>query len=297
MAAVAGCDLFLSTLSLRRATQAVAVPVCQHTNFYPRSPCGERPLEAYTLTTMGIFLSTLSLRRATYRFLGAVPSFCISIHALLAESDLHCKTPITFRHYFYPRSPCGERRAPIPLLPFRWYFYPRSPCGERPVAEEAVIPPHKFLSTLSLRRATIDMQLQLCRTKLFLSTLSLRRATMPLRSRLKRVIISIHALLAESDSKQGRHYIGCKIFLSTLSLRRATKTSLTLPCPLPFLSTLSLRRATTFNFHLAPLCTDFYPRSPCGERPELWTFLPLRAKFLSTLSLRRATALIHSKHS
>ena len=87
---------------------------------------------------------------------------------------------------------------------------------------------------------------------------------------------------AESRSTAG-------LFLSTLSLRRATKTSLTLPCPLPFLSTLSLRRATTFNFHLAPLCTDFYPRSPCGERPELWTFLPLRAKFLSTLSLRRAT--------
>ena len=116
MAAVAGCDLFLSTLSLRRATQAVAVPVCQHTNFYPRSPCGERPLEAYTLTTMGIFLSTLSLRRATYRFLGAVPSFCISIHALLAESDLHCKTPITFRHYFYPRSPCGERRRQYRII-------------------------------------------------------------------------------------------------------------------------------------------------------------------------------------
>ena len=87
MAAVAGCDLFLSTLSLRRATQAVAVPVCQHTNFYPRSPCGERPLEAYTLTTMGIFLSTLSLRRATGTMDVLAIEGEISIHALLAESD------------------------------------------------------------------------------------------------------------------------------------------------------------------------------------------------------------------
>ena len=54
---------------------------------------------------------------------------------------------------------------------------------------------------------------------------------MPLRSRLKRVIISIHALLAESDSKQGRHYIGCKIFLSTLSLRRATSLRLAQSVP------------------------------------------------------------------
>ncbi len=27
-----------------------------------------------------------------------------------------------------------------------------------------------------------------------------------------------------------------------------------------------LAESDTFNFHLAPFCTDFYPRSPCGER-------------------------------
>ena len=34
----------------------------------------------------------------------------------------------------------------------------------------------------------------------------------------------------------------------------------------------------------------FYPRSPCGERPELTTLVNKLFEFLSTLSLRRATA-------
>ena len=37
--------------------------------------------------------------------------FDISIHALLAESDENSASPIRPRNYFYPRSPCGERRA------------------------------------------------------------------------------------------------------------------------------------------------------------------------------------------
>ena len=34
----------------------------------------------------------------------------ISIHALLAESDLNLRTRLRTVVYFYPRSPCGERR-------------------------------------------------------------------------------------------------------------------------------------------------------------------------------------------
>ena len=56
--------LFLSTLSLRRATRG------------------------WTLNINGpIFLSTLSLRRATQVFQRIAKPFRISIHALLAESD------------------------------------------------------------------------------------------------------------------------------------------------------------------------------------------------------------------
>ena len=78
--------------------------------------------------------------------------------------------------------------------------------------------------------------------------------------------ISIHALLAESDGILGGRLWHGKQFLSTLSLRRATLMCHTLVLIIPFLSTLSLRRATIF--------TARYPA--------------IRI-FLSTLSLRRAT--------
>ena len=56
-----------------------------------------------------------------------------------------------------------------------------------------------------------------------------------------------------------------------------------------FLSTLSLRRATTLPKDQRRACLHFYPRSPCGERPERCRMLDLFIVFLSTLSLRRAT--------
>ena len=82
--------LFLSTLSLRRATFLQFVDDASPTSyFYPRSPCGERRLKFLTFRAMTpTFLSTLSLRRATGR--------------------QHEKLTVSL--YFYPRSPCGERR-------------------------------------------------------------------------------------------------------------------------------------------------------------------------------------------
>ena len=62
-----------------------------------------------------------------------------------------------------------------------------------------VLMPGKFLSTLSLRRATTDMRHRLIELG-FLSTLSLRRATANIYETVNRNRISIHALLAESDS-------------------------------------------------------------------------------------------------
>ena len=126
---------------------------------------------------------------------------------------------------------------------------------------------------------------------LFLSTLSLRRATLnrppPLTSR----TISIHALLAESDSRRQRRQNRPNQFLSTLSLRRATVhyDNYNLHCTisihallaesdtetphqaansLAFLSTLSLRRATRYSLRRSASNWHFYPRSPCGERPR-----------------------------
>mgnify|MGYP004698477565 CR=1 FL=1 len=77
--------------------------------FYPRSPCGERRSVSIWLLLYRIFLSTLSLRRATVAQLADAFRRRISIHALLAESDLRWLSSRRKGRDFYPRSPCGER--------------------------------------------------------------------------------------------------------------------------------------------------------------------------------------------
>ena len=145
-------------------------------------------------------------------------------------------------------------------------FYPRSPCGERRQAPAPLKTKHEFLSTLSLRRATTDIQYPIKSAK-----------------------ISIHALLAESDIDKG-----CKLsrnngFLSTLSLRRATPVSGSSkhnsryfyprsPCGERLGSTGVFKRVQRISIHALLAESDrlwtilyscpgnFYPRSPCGER-------------------------------
>ena len=84
----------------------------------------------------------------------------------------------------------------------------------------------KFLSTLSLRRATRIVLRRRYINGIFLSTLSLRRATRPAATHCKARQISIHALLAESDPCITSVCFTSCAFLSTLSLRRATATQL-----------------------------------------------------------------------
>ena len=167
---------FLSTLSLRRATVNTSFALSALGDFYPRSPCGERQHESADDMYQYQFLSTLSLRRATVTVLGIQHRVGISIHALLAESDraesgqrrslddFYPRSPCgerrySFRHsascwHFYPRSPCGERPGKGPAVKGYRNFYPRSPCGERPILKVYGYGENKFLSTLSLRRAT-----------------------------------------------------------------------------------------------------------------------------------------------
>ena len=126
---------FLSTLSLRRATSAPAIKSCWSSYFYPRSPCGERlrvsvgdahvcvisihALLAESdqlLLDRGLTRDDISihalLAESDTTFSGTVHRKEISIHALLAESDLcRCCVRSCSWHYFYPRSPCGERRG------------------------------------------------------------------------------------------------------------------------------------------------------------------------------------------
>ena len=184
--------LFLSTLSLRRATFFPAPRPTSINNFYPRSPCGERQGVAGSGSGATSFLSTL-----VNNPVAAVTS--ISIHALLAESDAHTAKNTSMAGHFYPRSPCGERRAYlIPSALRRRFlstlslrratpvrvtdcavqgdFYPRSPCGERPDSGIGAWRYRYFYprSPCGERLQSISSSSLSVR---FLSTLSLRRAT------------------------------------------------------------------------------------------------------------------------
>ena len=191
---------FLSTLSLRRATilgipNQVGTWISIHAllaesdtypsqcrtfarDFYPRSPCGERPVKIKPVLISTKFLSTLSLRRATGKTYGALEHVHISIHALLAESDTYPSQCRTFARDFYPRSPCGER-LPLRLELVRrlYHFYPRSPCGERPALKTI----KALFDTISIHALLAESDNNLKKsvsvTVPFLSTLSLRRAT------------------------------------------------------------------------------------------------------------------------
>ena len=131
------------------------VHVLPYWDFYPRSPCGERPYCIITKSCYNNFYPRSPCGERPRTGLTCGGGRIISIHALLAESDQQ-------QHY---------KRVQ------RTNFYPRSPCGERPPATASAAQTTGFLSTLSLRRAT----------------------THPV-TILVRVIISIHALLAESDA-------------------------------------------------------------------------------------------------
>ena len=146
---------FLSTLSLRRATRSGGPWQAGYTDFYPRSPCGERQREKlYAQRLFSDFYPRSPCGERLLTEINKLATGQISIHALLAESDHQPQERYLPAGYFYPRSPCGERpygalkhvhvkEISIHALlaesdktctmskPKATYFYPRSPCGER----------------------------------------------------------------------------------------------------------------------------------------------------------------------
>ena len=147
----------------------------------------------------------------------------ISIHALLTESDFPA-----------PATMCSTIN-----------FYPRSPYGERLVCAILTNSKSIFLSTLSLRRATV-LALGIPTSVSFLSTLSLRRATDKCcRLAACHPVISIHALLTESDWTDNNQ-TNSKVHFYPRSPYGERPLIVVLLCHhiSKFLSTLSLRRAT-----------------------------------------------------
>ena len=264
------------------------------------------------------FLSTLSLRRATVYDSKQMHRLLISIHTLLAESDLLQSGKMSQQQLFL--STLSLRRATRVVL----YIRVSTDISIHALLAESdqdimveTDKDIKFLSTLSLRRAT-QLAAQRLPKALFLSTLSLRRATMGYPVSGQHYSISIHALLAESDGLRDVYVAKVTQFLSTLSLRRATPGG---PGP----------RNPHLHFYPRSPCGerlywdtsklklgDFYPRSPCGERRKYPLCGVLRfaisihallaesdreragkamynKEFLSTLSLRRATFVVTQK--
>ena len=259
------------------------------------------------------FLSTLSLRRATLTYKSGYASDSISIHALLAESDYRPGPFQLSRTEFL--STLSLRRAT------------RS-------APEQLRTVRVFLSTLSLRRATARGRDRAPAAAISIHALlaeSDNNGVLLLFGQ----PISIHALLAESDTSAIGFAVKTALFLSTLSLRRATAdefyvaalTNISIHALLAESDCIIMDKLTKpdgISIHALLAESDFavavnikvmgnfYPRSPCGERPlpstppnrlrriSIHALLAEsdpyaaaakldRFQFLSTLSLRRAT--------
>ena len=238
-----GTQQFLSTLSLRRATRHKTAKLIINVNFYPRSPCGERlNINRPTITIMQ-FLSTLSLRRATSRTENEGPSFWISIHALLAESDIISIALLTPQTRFL--STLSLRRA-TQTKAFKVATL-RISIHALLAESDAFLPADRmshqeFLSTLSLRRATTSDYPASCRIR-FLSTLSLRRATF----QLDVMITTFYYFYPRSPCGERHTPIKAYNIIKDFYPRS--------PC--------GERRAP----RITPTASrNFYPRSPCGER-------------------------------
>ena len=176
--------------------------------------------------------------------------FDISIHALLAESDACHNGQLPGIYHFYPRSPCGERLWVLRKVPILGIF----------------------LSTLSLRRATALRSPRIALIVGFLSTLSLRRATRYFTYFIGRLLISIHALLAESDCF-GRIMIALSGYFYPRS-----------PCGERHLGAGKSCDVRRISIHALLAESDTWAR---GSRVTY-------VEFLSTLSLRRATSSVNT---
>ena len=125
----------------------------------------------------------------------------------------------------------------------------------------------KFLSTLSLRRATTAICLAPPTPKNFYPRSPCGERLWPGLLARPFFLISIHALLAESDdSASGTLSDTSDISIHALLAESDLILHMAHLMEHLFLSTLSLRRATSQQPAGTTRTTYFYPRSPCGER-------------------------------
>ena len=146
--------------------------------FNPRTPCGVRHQPAFLRVGRDRFQSTHSLRSATAFPAWSTISTDVSIHALLAECDVHGLSGyglLSGVSIHALLAECDRLRLPGPQPPVR--FNPRTPCGVRPPESSSMASHYEFQSTHSLRSATWLPAPPACLPIRFQSTHSLRSAT------------------------------------------------------------------------------------------------------------------------
>ena len=216
--------------------------------FYPRSPCGERPGPAVGGSArQAISIHALLAESDVDAPIRVLSKSGISIHALLAESDARRPGQTAKADRFL--STLSLRRATLRSQIFRsrhHHFYPRSPCGERRVRRK----PKVLLGNFYPR-----------------SPCGERRGS-------ERILWPVMNFYPRSPCGERLHRIqncgSCCLFLSTLSLRRATSSPAELRrwCEISIHALLAESDRITEKMPLRQ--SNFYPRSPCGER--LWVY-------------------------
>ena len=258
------------------------------------------------------FLSTLPARGATQTRAHTRQSSKISIHAPREGSDPGAVSSCGVVRHFYPRSPRGERqRFPPQVRPY-WDFYPRSPRGERhAVTQEShdgcciSIHAPREGSDWSGRRRSFSRRDFYPRSPRGERRVACGRPCIVRR-------ISIHAPREGSDLALLMVAMALLRFLSTLPARGATSwgflhltsTKISIhapregsdfggftvfPSPTNFYPRSPRGERPHDGVHVAAIVSDFYPRSPRGERPRGAEKQSKACLFLSTLPARGAT--------
>ncbi len=283
---------FLSTLSLRRATTSRLHKILAVWDFYPRSPCGERPITEMRVALDNIFLSTLSLRRAT----------------------LDISTDPTFSRYFYPRSPCGERRQTFAY----WYIKEMISIHALLAESDPCLVGHGVRIAISIHAllAESDPWTRPPKTGTCISIHALlAESDNSACCGVRRKYISIHALLAESDDRQRqRHPHTLDFYPRSPCGERRQRSSKTVrhfryfyprsPCGERPIGKYAQYAVTGISIHALLAESDLGIPNQVGT----WEVISIHAllaesdlaamrlsdhqfRFLSTLSLRRATVI------
>ena len=236
--------------------------------FYPRSPCGER-LRRWSRARRcsAIFYPRSPCGERLCAVLVFNSRSVFSIHALLAESDELALATENAVHIFYPRSPCGERHL------------------RGTTATSAGI----FLSTLSLRRATLRVAIPEHAIVFSIHALLAESDRGKLRVVWGRNIFSIHALLAESDQLLAGAIVSAIIFYPRSPCGERPQILGLATGDYYFSIHALLAESDRWSRTFLHPKSFFYPRSPCGERLCFAGAASAPYNFLSTLSLRRAT--------